>query len=881
MSWLHGLRHRLGTLLRPGRYHEELLEEMADHEARDVRYQGAEGARRRFGSGLRHREATRDLTWLRPLDALRQDVGTAWRAAVRRPWTSGVIIATLALGIGANAAAFGILDLLYLRPPAGVRDPGTLRTHWIQYTRTADGEPFWSRSMNYPTARVLREASGRPDSVAAFTTDNALHLGRRPGGPRVRVVFASANYFAVLGVGLTAGRRFSEAEDRFGAAANVALVSEAFRRRELGDQPIIGRVITIGPRDYTVIGMVEPAFRGLDLQPADVWLPLAALPQPAWMREPWWESVNMNAFRLVERGGHDAAEVAARATDLVRRHNRESGESNPDTLMRAAPGPLLEARGPARPGHQTTIATRLAAVTAIVLLIAWANVVNLLLTRALDRRREIALRVALGISRARLIRILVIEALGFAGAAAGAAVFVAWAGGSVLRDLLLPGIEWTFPAFGWRVGAFAGAVALVSGLAAGIVPGWQASRPGLTDALRNATAGGRQRSRLAAGLVVAQAGLSMILLVGAALFVQSLANVRAVDLGLDPDRLLFASVDFAEGEAPPAANLTAVYRDVMARLRSRPDVEAVARAAWEPMMGFRFLRFFTDTDSSESFQAQFPAASGVTPEFFAAAGLTLRRGAGFTAGEPRAEVVVNEAMAVLVWPGREALGQCLRITLRTNPCHIVTGVVENANQNYVIESRPEPQFYLPLGVPPFATAGVLTVRAAPERLPGIAADLRRDLAAAFPAGLPVTRRMTDNLEPEYRPWRLGASLFAAMSGLALLVALLGIYSSVSFAVSRRTHEFAVRSALGARIADVLRQVVTEGVRPVALGIGLGTLVALALGRLVASMLFGVTATEPWIFAATAIALLGAGALAALLPARRAARVDAMTVLKAD
>jgi predicted permease len=551
--------------------------------------------------------------------------------------------------------------------------------------------------------------------------------------------------------------------------------------------------------------------------------------------------------------------------------------------MRATPGPLIEARGPARPGRANTIATRLAAVTTIVLIIAWANVVNLLFTRALDRRREIALRVALGMSRLRLVRILTIESLGFALVAGAAALLLAREGGSLLRDLLFPGIDWTHAVVGWRVAGFAGLVAFISGLVAGVVPGWQATRPAFADALRTASAGGRVRSRLASSLVVVQAGLSMTLLVGAALFVRSLQKVQSLDIGLDTDRLLFASAEFGEGDSPPAPIVLAAYQDIAARLRTRPDVEVVARASWEPMMGFGANRFFTDTDSAESFQSRWPSYSAVTPEFFEATGLRMVRGPGFAAGaaEYARSVVVNEAMAAQVWPGREALGQCLRIRERTSPCHVVTGVVENANQSYLIEPAPAPQYYLPLGSPAFSSAGVLVVRADPRRHAGIAADLRRELAQALPAALPVTRRMLDNLEPEYRPWRVGASLFTAVGGLALLVALMGIYSSVSFGVGRRTHEFAVRSALGARLGTIVRQVVSEELRPVALGVVLGAAAALAASPLIASMLFGVSATNPSILGAVAVALLAAGAGAALIPARRASLVDPMVVLKAD
>jgi predicted permease len=889
MSWLDGLGHRLRTLLRPGRHASELEDEVKLHLELDAVYEGDAGqARRRFGSPLYHREETRAQTWLRLVDVARQDVRAAWRGVMHRPAVAALMVGTLALGVGVNAATFTMLDALYLRAPSGVAEPDSLRRYWVEHFNSGDGVPFKTQNMSYPRLQVLIRASGSPERVALYGTDNSLRLGRGFGGPRVRAVYASSNYFPVLGVRLARGRFYTSAEDSLGQAAPVALVSHAFWQSRLGGDPAaLGNTIAIGKNDYTVIGVLDPAFRGLDLEPSDVWIPMAAAPEPG----PWWTRTwNTVLFRAVERGGPPAAAFEERATALVRAFNRDATPARPDTLMRVYTGSIIEARGPAEPGQELVITTRLAGVAAIVLLIAWANVINLLLARAVDRRREIAVRLALGISRVRLIRTLMLEAGLLALAAAAVALLAGWGGGLALRALLTPGVEWAYPALDWRVALFTGLVALTSGLVAGLLPALQASRPALTSALKSGARDGvRHRSRLRTGLVAIQAALSVTLLVGAALFVQSLRNVRALDLGFDSDRLVFGSLEFLEGEAPPRPVIVAALRDVASRMAGRPGIEAVARTGMEPMRGFSMMDVFADEFSPESVQANphaQPFAASVTPSYFEAVGLRFLQGRRMAGGDVDggpAEVVVNEAMARLVWPGRNPLGRCMRFEKRENPCYTVVGVVEDSRWGYVIEPEPRPQYYLPLGnLPsPGATGRVLIVRTAPRAAEPIAAEVRSVLAGVFPAAQVHVRRMLENLEPEYRPWRLGATLFTGFGLLALLVAIIGIYSTVSYGVSQRTHEFGVRAALGAQLGDVVRLVVGEGLRTVAIGVVFGIGLALAAGRLVAAMLYGVSPADPLTLGLVPGVLLVVAAAAALVPAWKAGRVDPLTALRAE
>ncbi|MBK8006689.1 MAG: ABC transporter permease [Gemmatimonadetes bacterium] len=889
MSWLDGLRHRLDTLLHPGRYSAELDEEMRHHQdlAR-MHAPDADAARRQFGSATRYREQARDLTWLHLPDVVGQDLRGAWRGITRAPSLTLLVVGTLALGLGANAATFSILDALYLRPPAGVEDPATLRGWWIEHHRTGDGVPFTSAALNYPMYRALREARGPEARLALYVRDDP-HLGRGLLGPKVDVVYASAGYFGVLGLRPALGRLYTADEDSLGAPAAVAVVSDAFWRSKLAGNPaVLGTPLQLGPKTFTIIGVLDGPFRGLDLQPADVWLPLAAITPPSWIEGPWWESDNPYYFHALERWNPALSDVAAEAqvTAALRALDQQRSGVRADTLLAAHVSSPLEARGPAKPRAEQQIAVRVGGIAVIVLVIAWANVINLLLAHALGRRREIALRLALGISRARLVRLLTLETLLIAGLAALAALGVAWAGGNALRALLLPEVSWATPALDWRAALFTAGVALASALVAGLIPALQASNPVLTETLKSAGPGsGRRRSRLRSALVMLQAALAVVLLVGAGLFVQSLRNVEGLDIGYDSGQLLFGDVQFEEGSEPPAALRAAQSAEIMARLQGRPGIEVVARTAMPPLYGFSFTTFYSGADSAGSLGVNLPTVAEVTPEFFQATGIRLLAGRTFTpstSGAPLDEVVVNDATARLLWPGKDPLGQCLQFRARTNPCVPVVGVVETVRRERVLETESKGQFYLPVGSKWAYSAGeTIVVRAAVNGTATASAQLLEELRRAFPAGLARVTPMTKNLEREYRPYRLGATLFTAFGLLALVVAVMGIYSTITYDVRQRTHEFGVRVALGAGMGTLVRQVVGEGLRTVSLGVLAGVAAAVAGGKLIAALLYGTAPGNPVVLAAVALVLLLVAALAAALPAWRAARTDPVVALKQD
>jgi predicted permease len=884
MSWLDGLRHRVRTVLRPGAYAREMEEEFRLHE--DLR--AVNGGR--FGNRTYHREETRRMTWLAWGDLFRQDTGYAWRSIRRTRGVTAMIVVTLALGIGVNAATFSVLDQIFLRNPVGVSNPDGVHRIWIKHTRTGGGPVFYGQPMPYPTYRMMADAWGDTTQMAVFTSNSGFRLGGTRAGYSTSIVFASANYFPLLGVRPAMGRFFTAAEARPGTVTRAVVISDRYWKSHLGGDPaIVDKRIRLDTLDWDVLGVTPPGFNGVDLATTEVWAPLGALPNADERHgsDPSiWASSRYTVFFTLARM-HDGLRIAdfeRRATAALRDANRLRDGSRADTLTDVRVASLIQARGPETAQQAQIIATRLQGVALIVLIIACANVVNLLLARAVHRRREIAVRLALGISRGRLIRLITIEAVLLAGIAGVAALGAAWWGGAALRAQLILNTDFAEPAMHMHVVWATLAATLGCGIVAGIIPAVQFSRPQLTADLKDgARSGARHRSRLRDGLVVAQAALSVMLLVGATLFVRTLRNVEGIDIGFDPSRIIYGNIAFEPGQAPPFASLVATSRDVAERLRSRPGVEVVARAGLTPMRGMSFFTFFWGSDSSASLTKQYPFTFAVSPEFFAATGLRMLRGSSFHAGAAAAaEMVLNQAAARLLWPDGDALGQCIRFLKRDAACITITGIVADATTGDITQPSP-PQMYLPLGtdLTKNMEGGLLIVRAQDGGESAAVREMTAILRQSFPGAEPVIRTMIDDLNPKYRPWKLGAQLFTGLGALALVVALVGIYSAVAYSVGQRRYEFGVRLALGARVGDVLNQVIGEGVRVVLVGVAVGVALTLAAGRLIASLLYGVQPNDVSAMLLAASALLLVAIVAALVPAIRAARADPLAALRSE
>ena len=863
---------------------EELMQQGLSQEAARVRAEAEFGNVNEVREGLReidHRVAKR-RNRAELLDALLQDFRYAARSLRRSPAVSLTIILTLALGIGVNAAMFSLLDVIYLRPPAGVAEPQELRRLWIE-RRFMNGTEYWP-GFGYEAFEAASRASASQAEGFAYGPPAKMKIGRGENAPTLRVVRATGNYFKILGVKAARGRLFAAGEAEPETSAHVVVISDAFWERQFGRAPgVLGQELMIGRTPLTIIGIAPPEFRGIDLDAADAWTPLGALMPPNAAR-PWWRNPGVNGFSVVMRlkpNAHEG-ELLQRLITAIR-----ASEASPmryDTLSVPAFGAINRERGPGKVSGEMQVATRLAWVTVLVLLIAAANVVNLLLARGMNRRREIAVRLALGISRSRLTRLLVSESVLLAVVAAAAAMVAAVWGTSLIQRLLMPDIQWAGQTIHWRLVGFALMVALLSGIITGLVPALQLSSPNLTEGLR---AGARDtrgtRSRLRTTLVVIQAALSVVLLVGAALFVRSLENVKTHDFGYAVDRLAFGTVSYDTRDSIRDAALPQRLAALKSRVMAIAGTHDVAFTSMQPKAGFSTVSYFPSTDTLRN-KKPMGMWTAVTANYFAATGTRLLRGRTFAAAgaDGASTVIVNQAMADALWPDQDPIGRCIRFNTATNPCATVIGVAETAILSNVGE-KPNPSFYVSADRAPFPTWGGTTmiVNAPADRIQVVAAAVKDILRAEFPGAIPVTTTMSTVMAPEYRPWELGAKLFTAFGVLALIVATIGVYSSVSYAVTQRTHEFGVRLALGARANDVLRQVLGEGLRTIIIGVGTGIVLALGAGRVLGSLLYGVEPYDPFSMGVVVIVLVLVALVAALRPAWRASHADPVAALRAE
>ncbi len=822
-------------------------------------------------------------------EVIAQDARHAVRALRATPGFTVTALVCLAVGIGANATMFGVADRLFLQPPAGIRDPGAVvRVYFDRAMRGMPGTPGGGPG-SYPDFTDLRtRATGGAtpafQSIAAYSNET-FDYGtgadvRRVGGQAV-----TAQYFEVLHTHPALGRFFLPEEDSIALTHPVAVVSYSFWQRELGSDPhVIGRVIKIDGRDFTIIGVAERGFSGFDLQPLDVWIPLHELPSgPGPMaftqRFAIW-------LPLVARlaPGVTRSEADARAT-TVKRQIDPVMAPDLDPRVRVVTGPLLQADGPER-SSQASIALWLVGAVGFVLLIACANVANLLLARGARRRREIAVRQSLGARRGQLMRLFLAESLVLAilGGALGLVLSV-WTAGITKFFPLPPGTA----VVDLRVIAFTAALSVITALIAGVMPAIVSTQGDLTSALKDgARRSGRGQSAAQTVLLVVQAALSIVVLAGAALFVRSLRNVHAIDLGLDSDHIVLATLDL-QGSTYDSTARKQLTRRVVERLGALPGVRAVSYEGVPPFQGVMSLRTQLPGQDSSTSDRRPIYANFVGPNFLQANGTPLLRGRDISETDRSGTmpvVVVNQTMAARLWPGRDPIGQCIEISVGPSQagagptCSYVVGVMGDGKYMQVTE-KPAAFYIIPYSELTMGLPQTLVIRTSgnPARL---LPDVRSAIASLAP-NLPNlnVRLLSDAIDPQLQPYRIGAVLFTVFGVLALGLAAIGLYGVVAYVVAQRTREAGVRIALGAREADVVRVMGGQGMRPALIGIVLGVGIALILTRLIANQLYGVSPSDPATYAAVALVLCAVAALACYLPARRAARVDPVIALRSE
>jgi len=604
--------------------------------------------------------------------------------------------------------------------------------------------------------------------------------------------------------------------------------------------------------------------------------------------ETWWTTYHWTwASMLAQR--KPWVSVAAASADLSTEYRRSyAGQESVDHGMtpleiakpRALAGSVLSERGP-NASSETKVATWLTGVAIVVWLIACANVANLLLARALRRRREIAVRLALGVSRGRLALQLLTESVLLAVLGGAAGVLVAQFGGAVLRAELLTTTSGTSVVTDPRTLLFAGAAALMAGLLTGLAPIFQTRRADLTQDLKAGEGeGAMHRSRMRVALLVLQGALSVVLLVGAGLFVRSLGNVRAVPLGFTADSVLAVDLQMRGVQLDSAKNV-ALRRSLLEEASTIPGLTHWSRQITMPFWSTWSMGLHVAGIDSVDRLGEFDL-NAVSADYFATMGTRLLRGRGITdqdvAGAPRV-MVVSEAMAHTLWPGREALGECVRVGDDTVPCTTVVGVAENIKAQSLSDDRGLFYYTAIAQFNPDGGGLFLRVHGDPARMQE---TIRRRLQPLMPgASYVTTTPLAKVVGGETRSWRLGATMFTVFGLLALVLAAIGLYSVIAYNVAQRTHELGVRVALGAGMRDLMRLVLTEGMVLAGAGVGLGTGIALVVSRWVAPTLFAESPRDPAVFLTVAATLLAVALLASFVPARRAARVDPMRALRSE
>ncbi|MBK8006674.1 MAG: ABC transporter permease [Gemmatimonadetes bacterium] len=893
------LRYRARALFRRARMDQELEEELHFHLDRETEALVARGlpraeamrqARIAFGGAAQVREASREGRGLVLLEQLGQDLRYTLRTLGRAPAFTAAVVLTLGLGLGANAAMFGVVDRLLFRSPPFLHAPE--RTHRVYLASMDRSEEGVDVMAGYTRYLDLRRGTTTLAGLAAVSY-RPLPVGTGLEAEELPVGAVSASLFDFFDATPALGRFFTAQEDTVPLGAMVAVLGHGFWQARYGGRPdVLGQAIQVGTGTYTIIGVAPKGFVGTaEDTPPVLFVPITAY-AGTFRAGPnvssYYTRYNWSWLAIVaqRKPGVSAEQATA---DLTRAYRESWGAelalsgSGPGVELarpRVILGPPQEERGPRR-STVAQVATWVSGVAAVVLLVASANVGNLLLARALRRRREMALRLALGVGRARLARQLLTESLVLSLLGCGAGLLVAQWGGALLGSLFLPpgtggGALTDARTLGFGVGA-----ALVAGTLAGLAPILQTRRTDLTEALKaGAREGGPQRSRLRTGLLLLQAGLSVVLLVGAGLFVRSLLNVRALRLGYDVEPVLYVYPNL-RGARLDSAQSTALRLRLVEAARAVPGVEGAAQGLTVPFWDTWADDLFVEGIDSVARLGSFTLQAG-SPDYFRVAGTRILRGRGFSEEDRQGAppvVVVSQTMARTLWPGQEALGKCLRMAKPDAPCLSVVGIAEDIKQNSLTADGGR-HYYLPIAQY-HPEAAVLFARSRGAAVE-LAETLRRHLQPLMPGDAYVTvTPMADIVGPGMRSWQLGATMFVAFGGLALLLVGVGLYAVIAYDVAQRRHELGVRVALGARRGDLLRLVIRQGVVVALSGALLGALAALWAAPWIAPLLFEQPARDPAIYLTVGAILLGVAVLASALPAWRATLADPASALRAE
>jgi putative ABC transport system permease protein len=882
MTWLMKLGARLQRVLRREATIDEIEQEMESHvdlmtEANIARGMdpdaARDAARRGFGNLTRMSERAYDVRASGGLDTMWQDMRFGVRTLLRNPGFAAVAILTLALGTGATSAIFSFVYAVVLRP-LPYHDPDRLLSV-VEHRR-------FDMGLTAPDYLDWRAAATSFEQLAASTQTTANLTGR--GEPeRVLAVRVSGNYFDTLGIPPAHGRGFGWSDEPYGAPRVVVLGDGLWRRRFAADPGIVGQAIAINGEPHVVVGIMPPQL-SLRSTAAQLWLPLNFTPQE--LNSPGARFLSATG-RL--RHGITVAQAQAELAELARHTEKVRPNSNTNVTARV------------RSLHEAVVsqvrdaAFILLAAVSFVLLIACANVANLLLARATRRQAEMSVRAALGASRSRIARQLLIESavIGLAGAAAGLAL--AYAMAEVLKDVLpqdIPRLQQT------RVDVvvlgFTLAVSLVASLLFGVAPALRASRPELQQALRDESrsSGGFRRRRLSSSIVMGEIALALVLLVAAGLLLRSFVRLQRVDIGFDPAHLLTARMSLPEARYGRAADVAAFYQELATNLGQQPGVMAAAVASTVPLTGSGISISMTIEGRPNPARVEdMPNVflRFVSADYFRTLGVRIPRGRDFSSADREntpAVAIVNETTAKRYWPDQDPLGQRFRLDDDRIGVVEIVGVVADVRHFSLAES-PEREVFMPL---PQATRlhwqwlqRTMNALARTTGEPESAAGAIRQAARALDDQLPLynLRSMEQLMAESTGDRRAGLALVSTFAAVALVLASIGVYGVMAVMVAGRSREIGIRLALGAKPRDVRWMILRDGATLTAVGVVIGMIAAFALTRMIEAMLFETPATDPLTLSAVAAIIAIAAMLACWVPARRSTRVDPVIALRAE
>lgn len=827
---------------------------------------------REFGNVSLIKEVTRDMWGWRSLEQLAQDMRFGLRMLGKRPGFTVVAIITLALGIGANTAIFSVVNTVLLHP-LPYQDPDRLVMVWEDDTKGGypRDTPAAANFIDWHDQNQVFEGM-------AAAADLSFNLTGDGEPERIEGRRISANLFPLLGVGAHLGRTFLPEEDQPGGNRVVVMSYGLWQRRFGADPSIIGKSLTLNGESCTVVGIMPPDFQFPGRQD-ELWVPIAFTPQQIANR-------NRHYLQVVARlrPGITLQQAQADLSTIAARLQQQYPQSN--TGLGATVTPLHEhVVGDIKPA----LLVLLGAV-GFVLLIACANVANLLLARAASRQKEIALRLALGASRWRLIRQLLTESVLLAALGGIVGLLLAAWGVNLLKAFVPEEISQVKAIMiDTKVLGFTLLVSLLTGLIFGLFPAMQASSFNLNETLKEAgrdSSSGSRGNRIRSLLVIAEVAVSLVLLIGAGLLINSFLRLSNVDTGFQASKVLTMQIALPQLKYPDQARRSAFYTDMIARVEALPGVRSAAVANWIPLIR-------QGDSTGVSIEGRPAPAPGeelivvtriISPHYLRTMGIELLQGRDFNEQQDRvnsrAVVIINETLARRIWPGEDPIGKRLTPGTPDNPddwCQVI-GVVKDVRQ-FKLDADPKPQMYMSYEQVGFFAPRYLLVSTDVEPLS--LASTVRSAVWEIDKDQPVSNitTMEDVLSKSVARQRFSTLLLSIFATVALVLAAIGIYGVMSYSVAQRTREIGIRMALGAQKSAVLKLVIGQGMRLVLWGVIAGLSGAFALTRLLQSLLFGVSATDLGTFIVIPLLLTIVALLACYMPAWRATKIDQMVALR--